>query len=95
MSGAPHGLMRVMHTTTEAPMTTKAKDTRTALDAYMEHHEATVALLERIATAVTNHDIPGADPDHVNWGHVGSLAYWRSQLQEIADSMFGEGEYAA
>ena len=84
-----------MHiTTTEAtPMTTK--DTRTAMDAYLEHHEATVALLERITTAVTNHDVPGADPEHVTWGHVGSLAHWHRQLQEMADSMFGEGEHAA
>ena len=82
-----------MHITTEdSPM---AKDTRTALDAYMEHHEAMVALLERITTAVTNHDVPGADPVHVDWGHVGSLAHWHRQLQEIADQMLGEGEHAA
>ena len=44
------------------------KDTRTARDAYMEHHEATVALLEQITTAVTNHDVPGANPESVDWG---------------------------
>jgi hypothetical protein len=74
-------------------MTTK-KDTRTATDAYMQHHEAVVALLARMTEAVTSHDVPGADPESVNWGHVGSLAHWHRELQEIADSMFGEGEYA-
>ena len=84
-----------MDTTTTKGANAMAKDTRTALDAYLEHHAATVALLERITTAITDHDVPGADPDHVNWGHVGSLAHWRQGLQEIADSMFGECEYAA
>ena len=85
-----------MHTTPkEAPMTSRTKDTRTASDAYMEHHEAVVALLARMTEAVTNHDVPGADPEHVSWGHVGSLAHWRQGLEEIADSMFGEGEHAA
>jgi hypothetical protein len=84
-----------MHTTTTQGANPMTKDARTALDAYMEHHEAVVALLVRITEAIANHDVPGADPEHVNWGHVGSLAHWRSQLQEIADSMFNEGEYAA
>ena len=65
-----------------------------ALAAYIEHHEATLALLERITNAVAGHDVPGADPEHVDWGHVGSLAHWRGGLQELADQMFGEGEYA-
>jgi hypothetical protein len=65
-----------------------------ALAAYMEQHEATLALLERITDAVAGHDVPGADPEHVDRGHVGSLAHWRQGLQGIADQMFGEGEYA-
>ena len=72
-----------------------AKDTRTATDAYMEHHEAVVALLARMSEAVANHDVPGADPESVNWGHVGSLAHWHHELKGIADQMFNEGEYAA
>ena len=65
-----------------------------ALAAYIEHHEATLALLERITDAVAGHDVPGADPEHVDWGDVGSPAHWRQGLQEIADQMFGEGEHA-
>jgi hypothetical protein len=87
--------MRALDTITTTEATPMAKDSRTTLDAYIEHHAATLALLERITTAVTNHDVPGTDPEHVNWGHVGSLAHWHSQLQEIADSMFNEGEHAA
>jgi hypothetical protein len=92
-----------MHTTTTKERSMAITTTREqrrienherALAAYMEHHEAILALLERITTAVAGHDVPGADPEHVHWGHVGSLAHWREGLQEIADQMFGEGEYA-
>ena len=87
--------MRTPTQTTPKGATPMSKDTRTALDAYMEHHAATVALLERITTAIANHDVPGADPEAIHWGHVGSLAHWHRALQEIADQMFNEGEYAA
>ena len=64
----------------------------TARDAYMEHHRRTVEGLEQITTAVTNHDVPGADPESVNWRRrPGAL----TEHREIADQMFNEGEYAA
>ena len=69
-----------MHTrTTTKGATPMARDTRTATDAYIEHHGATVALLDRLTEAVTNHDVPGADPESVSWGHVGSLAHWHQR----------------
>jgi len=79
----------------ETPMTTRTRDTRTALDAYMEHHAAALALVERIRDAIANHDdAPVEDPDtDITWGHVGDIAETRRTLQEVSDRLFNEGEY--
>ena len=66
--------------------------TRTALDAYMDHRTAALALVERIHDAIENHD--DADVEGLNWGHVGDITETERQLQEIADRLFLEGEYA-
>jgi len=71
-------------------MTTR--DTRTALDAYTEHHAATLALLARITAAIENHD--DAPADSLHWGHVGDIAETRRSLQELSDRLFNEGEHA-
>ena len=63
-----------------------------ALAAYMEHHAAAVALISRIAEAITNHDLA---PEAINWGTVGSMEKTRHDLQALSDWLFGEGEYAA
>ena len=34
------------------------------------------------------------DPEAVNWGSVGSISSVASDLQKIADFLFGEGEHA-
>ena len=77
-------------------MTTPPRDTRTALDAYLGHHAATLALLARITEHLANHDdAPVEDPDtDITWGHVGDIAETRKTLQEISDRLFNEGEYA-
>jgi hypothetical protein len=64
------------------------------LAAYMEHHAAAVALLERIQVAVSNHDL-APDPEAINWGTVGSMEKTRQDLQALSDWLFAEGEYAA
>ena len=68
-------------------MTTET--TRTALDAYMEHHAAALALVERIHDAIENHD--DAPAEGLAWGHVGDIVETERQLQEIADRLFPEG----
>jgi hypothetical protein len=73
-------------------MTTRPRDTRTALDAYMAHHAATLALLARITEHIANHDDTPADGLH--WGDVGDIAETRKTLQELSDRLFSEGEYA-
>ena len=78
------------------PMTTRSRDTRTALDAYMAHHAAALSLLARITEHLTNHDdAPVEDPDtDITWGHVGDIAETRKVLQELSDRLFSEGEFA-
>ncbi len=87
---------RIATTDGATPMTSRPHDTRTALDAYMEHHAAALALLARITEAIANHDdAPVEDPDtDITWGHVGDIATTRRELQEISDRLFSEGEYA-
>ena len=86
-----------MHTTPTAkgatPMTTRSRDTRTALEAYMENHAAALALVARIHEAIENHDL-APDPESIGWGHVGDIASTRRELQELSDRLFDEGEYA-
>ena len=84
---------RIATTNGVTPMTTRPRDTRTALDAYMGHHADALALVERIRDAIANHD-DSPDPESINWGHVGDIAETRKALQEITDRLFSEGEYA-
>jgi hypothetical protein len=72
-------------------MPTKTKPT--ALDAYMAAHAEALALIERIAAAIENHDISPA-PEQINWSHVSDINRTRGMLQEVSDSLFAEGEYA-
>ncbi len=71
-------------------MPTQTKST--ALDAYMAARAEALALAERIAEAIANHDI-SPDPDAIHWGHVGDMVETRRQLQEISDRLFTEGEF--
>lgn len=66
---------------------------RTAQEAYMAHHEASLALLARITEHLANHD--DAPADAIGWGHVGSANDTRRALQALSDQLFGEGEYSA
>ena len=70
-----------------------SQTTRTALEAYMEHQIAAVALIERIHEAIENHDISPA-PEQINWGHVADISQIRAMLQGVSDCLFAEGEYA-
>ena len=83
---------RIATTNGATPMTTRPRDTRTALDAYMAHHAAALALIERIREAIANHDDSPAEG--LTWAHVGDIAETRRTLQELSDRLFSEGEYA-
>lgn len=79
----------------------------TAASVYAKHHEEINGLLKGIAAHLKQHkkadeanEWKGNDPyskaEHTgpHWGHVGSLEHYRSQLQNIHDSLAGRGQYA-
>lgn len=69
-----------------------ARDTRTAIDAFITKKTEIDAMLARIAKLSENHF--GADPEKVHWGDVGSLEDYARHLRRITDAAFREGEHA-
>ena len=57
--------------------------------AYTEEKARAIELINKIKTAVNEE--PEIAP---NWGYFGSMADITIELQEIADRLCGEGEYA-
>ena len=51
------------------------------------------AMLKRLHQLSEDHF--NTSPDDIDWGHVGTISHYASQLREITDSAFNEGEYAA
>jgi hypothetical protein len=70
----------------------RATDTSAALDAFIAAKAEIDAMLQRITTLSADHF--NAQPDEVNWGHVGTLNHYRARLREISDMAFREGEHA-
>lgn len=62
-----------------------------AIDAWLARKAEIDALLARIQAHSDEHF--EHDPDNIDWGHVGTLADVATKLQNISDSLFGEGEY--
>ena len=63
-----------------------------ATDAYVE---LVIGIQEKLAIlqgAADDHF--GADPEAINWGHVGDLTDILKQLTDISDRITGQGEYA-
>ena len=52
----------------------------------MENLTAAQTLALNILGALDNHD--HADPEAINWGHVGDMAEIRKNLQAISDRLF-------
>ena len=73
-------------------MTRRATDNSKALDAFLAAKFEIDAMLERLAALSVDHF--ETSPDEINWGHVGTLNYYRDCLREITDSAFKEGEHA-
>ena len=70
-----------------------ARTNDAALAAFVAKKAEIDAMLARLQTFSDDHF--GADPQRVNWGHVGSLEYQAYLLKQISDFAFGEGEHAA
>ena len=71
----------------------RRNDKQTALDAFIDRKAEIDAMLNRLQTLSDEHF--GYSPDDINWGHVGTLAYYAELLKRITDAAFKEGEHAA
>ena len=75
------------------PRAEKARRNRdAALVAFIGKKAEIDEMLARLQALSDDHF--GFDPEAVNWGAVGSLDHVASDLREITDFLFGEGEYA-
>lgn len=63
-----------------------------ALDAFIGKKAEIDAMLARLQALSDDHF--NFDPDAVNWGSVGSIGSVASDLRQITDFLFGEGEHA-
>lgn len=63
-----------------------------ALAAFVTKKPEIDAMLARLQALSDDHF--NADPDAINWADVGTLDHNARQLRRIAESAFGEGEYA-
>ena len=73
-------------------MTRRATDNAKALDAFLAAKVEIDAMLARLTTLSADHF--EANPDEINWGHVGTVNHYASLLRQITDSAFTEGEHA-
>lgn len=62
-----------------------------ALEAFIAKKIEIDDMLARLQALSDEHF--NAQPDEINWGHVGTLEHYASQLKELTNSAFGEGEY--
>lgn len=68
------------------------KDNSEAVDAFLARKAEIDTMLARLAALSADHF--NAEPDHLNWGDVGTLGFYATQLKQLTDAAFHEGEYA-
>ena len=73
-------------------MTRRDTDNSKAVDAFIAAKLEIDTMLERLKALSDDHF--EANPDEINWGHVGTLSHYRDKLREITDMAFREGEHA-
>lgn len=61
----------------------------TAINAFIARKAEIDTMLARIQELSESHF--NADPDKVDWAHVGTLDYYAELLKRITDSAFNEG----
>ncbi|MFZ7094213.1 hypothetical protein [Primorskyibacter sp. 2E233] len=69
-----------------------ARNKEAALNAFMGKKAEIDEMLARLASLSDDHF--NAQPDEINWGHVGTLQHYTGLLKRITDSAFSEGEHA-
>ncbi len=72
-------------------MLRKPRDNSEALAAFLTKKAEIDTALVRLPALSADHF--GADPDSVNWGTVGTLEFYATQLRSITDAAFKEGEH--
>ena len=72
---------------------TQDKMKEKALAAFIGRKAEIDTALERLKTLSDEHF--NADPESINWGHVGELTCYAEMLNRITDTAFREGEHAA
>ena len=76
------------------PSTTKnPQPQETALATFVARKAEIDTALARLAALSADHF--NCDPEHIHWGHVGTLAHYAELLTRITDAAFREGEPAA
>ena len=70
----------------------QTKTNEQALDAFIARKVRIDEMLSRLQALSNDHFY--ADPDTLHWGHVGNLEHIETQLQQIVDFAFQEGEHA-
>jgi hypothetical protein len=70
--------------------------TETAKDVKTRRFAAIVESLRKRAEKILEHtnNHLGVSPEDVTWGDIEEAAYLNSQLKEISDRLFHEGEYS-
>jgi hypothetical protein len=70
----------------------RIRDNSEALAAFLAKKAEIDTALARLTALSADHF--DADPDDLNWGHVGILEFYATQLRRITDMAFKEGEHA-
>lgn len=71
----------------------RAANQNASLEAFLREKARFDAMLAEMQQMSEDH--MGADPEGVLWTEAARLAYFNAKLQEITDSYFRRGEYAA
>ena len=74
-------------------MTKTRKPSQTALDAFLSKKAEIDAALLRLQGLSDDHF--EYDAEHIDWGHVGTLAHYAELLKRITGMAFHEGDHAA
>jgi len=70
----------------------RTKNNSAAVSAFMMKKDEIDTMLARLQNLSADHF--QADPDSINWGHVGTLSHHAELLRRITDAAFHEGEHA-
>jgi hypothetical protein len=81
----------------------RATKQETGMTRTAAHHTAAAAFhdakadIDRLLARITSFSQTGfgLDGEPLDWGHVGDARRTRQQLQEVADALFREGEFAS